>query len=331
MVGKIKAKSIFVLLWLLTALWLFAQSKGTSESPPYTISLNVDLVVLDITVVDGHGKFLPGLGSQHFKIYEDGHEEKISYFLSKDVPATIGVVIDNSGSLRRKRAEIVAAAMEFVEGSNPHDEMFIVHFNENVTFGLPPGEPFTNNPLQLRAALLRMAPAGQTALYDAVSRASIHATKGKPNRRALLVISDGGDNASHAGLKETLQIVRSSNVVLYTISLSDPSNRDQKPGVLRKLSKTSGGESFFPKELREVGPLCQTIATSIRNQYLLAYRPSNAKRDGTFRRVRVTVHFPNQKDLAVRTREGYLAPNEDDARSSGSGIQEETDSEPLKR
>jgi Ca-activated chloride channel family protein len=129
----------------------------------------------------------------------------------------------------------------------------------------------------------------------------------------LLVVSDGGDNASQHQLKETLQLVHSSHVVVYTVSLYDPANRDQKPRVLRRLSGTSGGESFFPKQLEDVGPVCRSIATDIRNQYLLAYRSSNTKRDGAFRRVRVLLDTPARKNLVVRTREGYFAPTDSGA------------------
>jgi len=295
----------------MTGTWILAeQPQETPDVTPYTISLNVDLVLLDVTVVDHDGKFVSGLEAQNFKIYEDGRQEEIAYFLKKDVPVTIGLAIDNSGSMRGKRTEIVAAAMSFVEASNPHDEMFVVHFNEHVRFGLGPTELFTNNPLQLRAAFLRMVADGQTALYDAVSQAIEHMEKGRHNRKALLVVSDGGDNASHHGLKETLQLVQSSHVVVYTISVYDPSNRDQKPRVLRRLAKTSGGESFFPKEMEQVGPICHGIATDIRNQYLLAYRSSNSKRDGAFRQVRVALDIPARKNLVVRTREGYFAPTD---------------------
>ena len=298
------------------------------EAPPYTISLNVDLVLLDVSVVDHDGKFVSDLEAKNFKIYEDGRPEAVAYFLKKDVPVTVGLAIDNSGSMHGKRAGIVAAAMSFVEASNPHDEMFVVHFNEQVRFGLSPPDLFTNDPIQVRGALLRMISIGQTALYDAVSQAIEHFGKAKHNRKALLVVSDGGDNASRHGLKETLQLVQSSHVVVYTISLYDPSNRDQKPRVLRRLSKTSGGESFFPNELEQVGPICHGIATDIRNQYLLAYRSNNSKRDGTYRHVRVLLDAPTRKNLVVRTREGYFAPSDRESAGRASVMKKETPSEP---
>ncbi|HET6962858.1 MAG TPA: VWA domain-containing protein [Terriglobia bacterium] len=310
MATPIKSWFVFTLLLFLAATSAWAGlPQELREAPPYTISLNVDLVLLDVSVVDRDGKFVADLEAGNFKIYEDGRAEEIAYFLKKDVPVTVGLAIDNSGSMRGKRAGIVAAAMSFVEASNPHDEMFVVHFNEQVRFGLSPPELFTNNPIQVRGALLRMISDGQTALYDAVSQAMEHFGKGRHNRKALLVVSDGGDNASQHGLKEVLQLVHSSQVVVYTISLYDPSNRDQKPRVLRRLSKTSGGESFFPKELEQVGPICHSIATDIRNQYLLAYRSSNTKRDGAFRQVRVLLDTPAKRNLVVRTREGYFAPS----------------------
>jgi len=311
MATPIRAWFVFVLPLLLAATSTWAGLlQEPSEAPPYTISLNVDLVLLDVSVLDGGGKFIADLEAENFRIYEDGRPESIAYFLKKDVPVTVGLAIDNSGSMHGKRAGIVAAAMSFVEASNPHDEMFVVHFNEHVRFGLSPPNLFTNDPIQVRGALLRMISDGQTALYDAVSQAMEHFGKGKHNRKALLVVSDGGDNASQHGLKEVLQLVHSSHVVVYTISLYDPSNRDQKPRVLRRLSKTSGGESFFPKELEQVGPICHRIATDIRNQYLLAYRSSNTKRDGAFRQVRVLLDTPAKRNLVVRTREGYFAPSD---------------------
>ena len=305
---------VFILFLLVGISTLWAGPSQVVPEAPYTISLNVDLVLLDVSVVDHDGKFVADLEAENFKIYEDDRPEKIAFFLKKDVPVTVGLAIDNSGSMHGKRAGIIAAAMSFVEASNPHDEIFVVHFNEQVRLGLSPPDLFTNDPIQVRGALLRMISSGQTALYDAMWQAIEHFGKAKHNRKALLVVSDGGDNASQHGLKETLQLVHSSHVVVYTISLYDPSNRDEKPRVLRRLSKASGGESFFPKQLEEVGPICRSIATDIRNQYLLAYRPSNTKRDGAFRRVRVLLDVPARRNLVVRTREGYFAPSDGEDR-----------------
>ena len=325
MTTQVTSWLIFILFFAATS---WAGPLQDPEAPPYTISLNVDLVLLDVSVVDHDGKFVSDLEAKNFKIYEDGRPEGDAYFLKNDVPVTVGLAIDNSGSMHGKRAGIVAAAMSFVEASNPHDEMFVVHFNEQVRFGLSPPDLFTNDPIQVRGALLRMISIGQTALYDAVSQAIEHFGKAKHSRKALLVVSDGGDNASRHGLKETLELVQSSHVVVYTISLYDPSNRDQKPRVLRRLSKTSGGESFFPKELEQVGPICRGIATDIRNQYLLAYRSNNSKRDGTYRHVRVLLDAPTRKNLVVRTREGYFAPSDSEAAGRASAMKKETPSEP---
>jgi Ca-activated chloride channel homolog len=303
-------QSLLIGSLLLSAIGLVAQTEKVAETP-YTISLNVDLVILDVSVEERAGKFVSGLEARHFKIFEEGQEQEIVYFLSNDVPITIGLVIDNSGSMRGKRAEVIGAAMAFVGASNPSDEMFVVHFNERVRFALNESDPFTSDPLLLRTALLRMIPDGQTALYDAVSRAVEHLAKGRHDRKALVVISDGGDNASHSDLEAMLRVVHSSHTAVYTINIYDPSDRDQKPGILKRLSKTSGGESFFLTELNQVGPICKHVAAQIRNQYLLAYRPSNTKHDGKFRHVRVKVDVPEKKNLDVRTREGYFAPSAD--------------------
>jgi VWFA-related protein len=293
---------------------LTAQTQKVAETP-YTISLNVDLVMLDVSVEERASKFVPGLEARHFKIFEEGQEQEIVYFLSNDVPITIGLIIDNSGSMRGKRAEVIGAAMAFVGASNPNDEMFVLHFNERVRFALE--EPaFTSDPLRLRNGLLRMVADGQTALYDAVSRGVEHLAKGRHDRKALVVISDGDDNASHSDLQAMLRVVHSSHAAVYTIYIHDPSDRDQKPGVLKRLSKTSGGESFFLREVKQVAPICEHVAAQIRNQYLLAYRPSNTKHDGKFRRIRVVVDVPGKKNLEVRNREGYFAPSAADEATS---------------
>jgi Ca-activated chloride channel family protein len=309
-------KAVILSIFLLPLPGVSETQKGeqTPEETPYTISLNVDLVVLDVSVTDKNGTFMPGLQAHHFKVFEDGRDQEIKSFFSKDVPITVGLVIDNSGSVRRNQTAIVAAGMSFVASSNPKDEMFVVHFNENVQFGLDTAVRFTNSRALLSGALRHMVGAGRTALYDAVAQSIEHLSNGKHGRRALLIISDGGDNASHRDLKETLATVQSSKTVLYTISLSDPANRDQKPGILRRLARTSGGQSFFPRELGEVAPICQKIANEIRNQYVLVYQPTNTRRDGTFRRIRVAVEAPSHKRLTVRTREGYIAPRDSDSR-----------------
>jgi len=278
------------------------------EESPYTISLHVDQVVLDVSVLESGGKFVSGLEATDFKIFEDESPQEIVYFASKDVPVTVGLVIDNSGSMRSKRPEIITAAMAFINSSNPNDEIFVVHFNERVRFGLQDPTSFASDPLLLKSALYRMTADGKTALYDAIWEAFQHLATGKCDRKALVVVSDGGDNASQRNAREVLRLVQSAHAAVYTLSVYDQNDKDQNPKVLRRVAKTSGGESFFPRELKQVGPVCQTIATDIRNQYLLAYRPTNSKRDGSFRHLRVAVESPGKKKLEVRTREGYVAP-----------------------
>jgi len=300
--------TLSLLLSILCASNFSAAEERKEGEIPYTISLHVDQVMLDVSVLESGGRFVSGLEATDFKVFEDERLQEIVYFASKDVPVTIGLVIDNSGSMRSKRPEIITAAMSFINASNPNDEIFVIHFNERVRFGLQDPASFASDPLLLRSALYRMTADGKTALYDAISQAVQHLTTGKCDRKALVVVSDGGDNASRRDLPEVLRLIQSTHAAVYTLTVYDPNNKDQNPKVLRRLAKISGGESFFPKELKQVGPICQTIATDIRNQYLLAYRPTNSKRDGSFRHLRVAVESPRKKKLAVRTREGYVAP-----------------------
>src|SRR5262249_18621304 len=163
---------------------------------------------------------------------------------------------------------IITAAMSFIDASNPDDEIFVVHFNERVQFALQDPTSFSSDPLLLKSALYRMIPDGKTALYDAISEALQHLAKGKCDRKALVVVSDGGDNASRRDLPEVLHLVQSAHTGVYTLAVYDQNDKDQNPKVLRRLAKISGGESFFPKELKQVESVCQTVAADIRNQYL---------------------------------------------------------------
>jgi Ca-activated chloride channel family protein len=155
-----------------------------------------------------------------------------------------------------------------------------------------------------------MAPSGATALYDAVVYALAHVKRGEHQKKALVLISDGGDTASHHGLKETLKLAKRSEAIIYSIGLTDLLGRDQNPKVLKQFSRMTGGESFFPDQASEIQEACERIGKDIRNQYTLGYRPSNTKLDGKYRRVQVTVSSPHHKHLVCRTREGYFAPSE---------------------
>lgn len=195
--------------------------------------------------------------------------------------------------------------------------MFVVNFNERVSFGLPAGTPFTDQAELLRVALSRINADGQTALYDAVAAALEHLKAGKRDKRVLIVISDGADNASKHNLAQVMDMAGRSEAIIYAMGLFDPDDPDKNPRVLKQLAKATGGEAFLPEELKEVVPICERIAHDIRNQYTVAYVPTNGNQDGTFRAIQIRVGAPGAGRLVVRTRTGYNAPLKTKLNASG--------------
>jgi VWFA-related protein len=273
----------------------------------FTISVDVDLVVFNVTVLGDDGRPVTGLTAGNFRVYEDGQEEKIKIFQPEDSPATVGILIDNSGSMRKKRNDVVAAADAFIEASHPDDEMFVVNFNRKVWLGLPPGKAFTNDRPELRASLEEMRTEGTTALYDAIDLAIGHLKQGSRQRKALVVLSDGGDNASQIKLDDALKLAQQSSATIYCIGIYDPNQKDRDPNVLKKMSRVTGGESYFPKTLAELHTVWPRIAGAIRGQYTLGYVSSNRTHDGSFRRVKIVATGKRGKILDVRARPGYIS------------------------
>jgi VWFA-related protein len=270
----------------------------------------VDLVVLHATVVDSKGQFVPDLKVQDFRVFEDHVEQKLSSFRREDIPVTMGLVIDNSGSMLPKRSRVTAAALTFVDTSNPQDEVFVVNFNDDYYLDLD--KDFTNDKKELKGALERIASSGSTALYDALIGSLDHLKKGKKDKKVLLVITDGEDDASRKDLAYTVQVAQQSNAVIYAIGLfADDNRREKKAGkkALSAITAATGGEAFFPDSVEQVEALCAQIAHDIRNQYTVAYYPTNTARDGTFRTLQVQVIPPRgHGKMSVRTRPGYYAP-----------------------
>jgi Ca-activated chloride channel family protein len=273
-----------------------------------TIRVSVDLVDLHVTVQSHKDMFASGLGKENFQVYEDGVLQQISSFSSEDMPVTVGLVVDNSGSMKPKVGEVIAAATAFARSSNPEDQMFVVLFNENVSFGLPASTPFTDKEAQLRVALSRIKATGMTALYDAVAAALEQVKKGNRDKKVLIVISDGADNASKRSLSQVMALARQSDTIVYTMGLFEEGDPDRNPGALKQLARATGGETFLPESLKEVVPICERIAREIRNQYSIAYVPTNRKQDGAFRAIQVKASAPGRGRLSVRTRAGYYAP-----------------------
>lgn len=276
------------------------------------IEAETDLVVLPVTVTH-KGHFVPDLKKDDFRVYEDGQLQFIKIFLHEDIPVTVDLVLDSSGSMGPNRSEVVEAAKDFLASSNPQDQIFVVNFNEHVYFGLPPGTLFTSNVAELEAAVLQGPSTGMTALYDAISAALKRLAPGTTRKKALLIITDGGDNASHASFRQMIEQVRRSNAILYCIGLVAESESDVNPRILRKLAKDTGGEAYFPQSAKELPQICQQIARDLRNQYTIGYTPTNKVHDGSYRAVCVVV--VGRKGVAVRTRSGYVASGEGQAGS----------------
>jgi VWFA-related protein len=272
----------------------------------FTISVDVDLAVFNVSVLGSDGRPVTGLTADNFRVYEDGREEKIKIFQPEDTPGTIGLLIDNSGSMTKKKADVLAAAGAFIDASRPDDEMFVVNFNRRAWLGLPQSMAFTSDGAELRTALAQMRTEGTTALYDAVVLSLNHLKQGSKQRKALVILSDGGDNASQIKLDDALKLAQQSSATIYCIGIYDPGQKDRNPGVLRRIAKATGGEAYFPTSLAELHTIWPKIASAIRGQYTLGYLPSNPARDGSFRRVKIVATNKRGKILDVRARQGYI-------------------------
>ncbi|PYR65703.1 MAG: hypothetical protein DMF87_07485 [Acidobacteria bacterium] len=267
-----------------------------------------ELVVLHVNVFNGRSDAVPDLPQSAFTVLEDDKPQEISFFSAGDVPVTVGLVVDNSTSMITERALVTAGTAAFAQSSHPEDEMFAIVFNEHIRRGLPASVAFTTNRLQLQASLQRFPPGGKTALYDAVIEGLDHLDRGMYQKHVLVVLSDGGDNASHHTEREMLDHVAMSSAIVYTVVDPDvfsPGEGDR--GVLRRLAKLSGGLAYFPKNSRDVVKDFEEIAANIRRGYSIGYSPASAEHvHNRMHRVKVLVRVPGRHDLSVRVRNGYM-------------------------
>ncbi len=283
-----------------------AVARSQSDRPRF--SSHTDVVVLHATVQDRRGGYVTGLTKDAFSIIEGGRPQTISFFAAEDAPVTVGLVLDNSGSMQPIRERLVAAVLGFAATSNPQDELFALTFDEDVRAALPDEAPFTSDIPTLRYALVRaLSTRGRTALFDAIIAGLRYLERGHDERKVLVVVSDGGDNASHAAFREVLADAQASNAVIYTVALVDPIDRDNNPKRLRALAEATGGEAFTPSRIDDVADALKHIARDIRHTYTLGYVSSNATRDGTYRPIRLVVQPPPGTAVKVRTRAGYVA------------------------
>ncbi len=284
-------------------------------SGDYRLSVDVDLVVLHTTVVDRQGHIVSDLRQQNFRVYENNVPQEIAVFRQEDIPLTVGLVIDNSGSMQPFKDHLKTAALAFVETSNPLDEVFVVNFTDDYFLDLPPGRDFSSDINELKEALEKIRTGGGTALWDTLRASFDHAKRGTRQKRVLLTITDGVDYYSRVKYDGLLRYAQENETAVYIVALpGDVTGRERKKAnrQLRKLAEVTGGEVYFPASMEEVDPLCRKIAHDIRNQYVIAYYPSNRARDGSFRSVRVELRpSKGRGQLIARTRTGYYAPAPD--------------------
>ena len=274
----------------------------------YTFRKEVEEVQLYATVVDKHNRMVSDLNQDNFTVYEDGQEQKITSFRREDIPVSLGILIDNSGSMRDKRPAVNQAALNLVRASNPSDEVFVVNYNDELYLD----QDFTAQVPLLREALQKVEARGGTALYDAVMASADHLEKGgKRQKKVLLVVTDGEDNESTHTLEEAVQAVQGENgPTVYAIGiLGDDRGKKRAKRALERLALETGGIAFFPENLNEVDEISRQVAHDIRNQYTIGYKPSRPQSEGGFRTVKVEARQGKNK-LEVRTRSGYYAKPE---------------------
>ncbi len=299
---------------LLVFVLMLSSAAGAQVAPPgkeaaqedFRMSVEVDLVVLQATVRDRTGRSVADLQQQNFSVYEDGALQTIRVFRHEDTPVTVGLVVDHSSSMRGKLGEVTTAARALVWASNPDDQMFVVNFNEKASLGLPAGQGFSNSARELGSAIGDAPADGETALYDAVTLGLRGLQKGERDKKVLVVISDGGDNASRSRLDDVLKMAGLSSAAIYTVGLADKHDPDWNPKVLRRLARETGGEAFFPLEVSETVGICRRIAADVREQYTIGYASTSGK-PGVYHSIRVTAQSKEHGKLSVRARNGYIS------------------------
>ena len=304
--GLILGTALMLGLWVLSAQTTSKPAKNDADTG-LVFRADTRLVVLHTTVQDKRNRLVTDLPEESFRVYEDDVLQNLTLFRREDVPVSLGILVDNSGSMRDKRRKVNAAAVSFVKASNPQDEVFIVNFNDEAFLD----SPFTADLPRLQDGLQRIDSRGGTALYDAVSMSLDYMDEeAERDKQVLLVISDGEDNASRSTLENLVRRLQGSEqgTVIYAIGLlSEESRRSAKRAsrAIQHIVKATGGAAFFPESVDEVDSLTQQVARDIRNQYTLAYSPSNLDRQG-FRRVKVVL-AGKAKKYTARHRPGYFA------------------------
>ena len=283
-----------------------ADSAVQGDAGQFVFRKQVEEVVLHATVVDQQNNLVPNLGQSGFQVFEDGKLQQITSFHQEHVPVALGILIDNSGSMLPKRAAVNQAAINLIRSTDPHDEIFVVNFGEEYYLD----QDFTNDESKLKAALERIETRGSTALYDAVAASASHMKQQTAlQKRVLLVVTDGGDNASQETLEETLQqLEQKDSPVVYVIALTNPAKRENSTmRALETLSQKTGGTAYFPSDVQEVDSITRTIASAIRSQYVIGYKSSSTSAGHAFHGIDVQAYDSGRRKLRVQTRTGYYS------------------------
>jgi len=280
--------------------------QGQNNQGVFVFKKDVDEVLLHASVIDDKQHIVTNLERNAFSVFEDGKPQNIISFHNEDIPVAMGIVIDNSGSMREKRSKVNQAALNLVRSSNPKDEVFIVNFNDEYYLD----QDFTNDLLKLKEALDKIDSSGGTALYDAVVASADHLKRNaRLEKKVLFVVTDGEDNASNETLEQAVKMLQDENgPQVYAIGIL---GEEEHPKRARKaldiIAGRTGGIAFFPKTLDEVDEISKTVAHDIRNQYSIGYKPTNPKATGGFRQIRVEAKAKGHGKLIVRTKSGYYA------------------------
>lgn len=289
----------------------------TIANPPVhttPIQMDVNMVVVNVTVTDPYDRIVTGLDQTNFQVYDDKVEQKIEAFSTEDAPISVGLIFDASGSMSDKIQKSKQAALQFFKTSNPQDEFMLINFGErpNLISG------FTSKFENLQDRLLFVKSGGMTAMLDAIYLGLHEMRNATTSRKALLVISDGGDNHSRYNENEISKAIKESDVQIYAVGVFEPSGlrgrtqeEAQGPNLLAKLAEMSGGRMFSVEDADELPDIAEKISIELRNQYVLGYKPSNLVRDGRWRRIKVKLNPPRGlPPLQVYARTGYYAPTQ---------------------
>lgn len=282
-----------------------------SAMPPADLRSDSELVLVPAFVTNALGAPANQLSKDDFRVIEDGVEQPVTYFAKEDAPVSVGFLLDSSGSMRNKMRQALQATAAFFKTANKADEFFLVEFDEHVKLSVP----FTSDANQLYKRVSHVRPIGRTSLLDAVHRALVEMKRAQYLRKALVIVSDGGDNRSRYNFTQIKNAMVESDVQLYSMGIFDPADQRKRtpeekngPQLLSELATESGGKNFNVDNIEDLPAISEQIGEELRSQYLLGYTPANRAHDGKYRRIKVTLKSPSPDALEVRYRQGYYAP-----------------------